>query len=135
MEKSKHLYGVASKGQWTNEHTLQYESLDSIITQSMLCAERSCGKRYSKRFEWSPELKQAVECVRFWHLLLKRSKGLSIRETTNERARINSGLAADFNPLDQPTIVKHLCAALVHLKSSQKSHVELRPTSSDMRRQ
>jgi hypothetical protein len=25
MEKSKNLYEVASNGQWTNEHTLQYE--------------------------------------------------------------------------------------------------------------
>jgi hypothetical protein len=94
----------------------------------MLCAERSFGKRYSKRFEWSPELKQAVECVWFWCLLLKRSRGLSIRGTTIERARINAGLAVDLDPLDQPTIVKHLRTALVHLKSSQKSHVELRET-------
>jgi len=34
MENSKNLYEVASKGQWASEHTLQYESLDSIITQS-----------------------------------------------------------------------------------------------------
>lgn len=38
----------------------------------MLFAEKQAGKRYSKQFQWSPTLKQAVQAYRFWWLKLKQ---------------------------------------------------------------
>jgi hypothetical protein len=128
LEKGVALWEAATKSQWTDKHTKQYETLDLLITQSMLCAEQSCSKRYSKHFEWSPKLIQSVECVHFWRLLLKRSKGLSLQYSTIQNARANAGLPQDLDQTDHPTIIQKLREALQHLKYCQKSHVELRET-------
>lgn len=63
LDKCKDLYDIAVKGQWNEEYTQQYENLDLIITQSMLLAEQFCGKCYTKRFDWSPQVMKAVESV------------------------------------------------------------------------
>jgi len=91
-DKLKVLSEAAANKHWMEDCTKQYEVLDTLITQSMLYAERSCSKRYTKRFEWSPALIQRVETVRYWRLLLKRSKGLSIRPSTILQAKESAHL-------------------------------------------
>jgi hypothetical protein len=103
----------------------EYEHIDVIITAAMLKAEKYCSKRYTKKFEWSPKLIQAVETVRFWRLLLQCSKGLLISYSSICRAREAAGLPNDLDTMDQPSIIKHLRDALSSLHQSQKSHVEL----------
>jgi hypothetical protein len=82
-DRCSSLMEATKNNQWSPNHTNSYERLyiETLITESMLYAERSCSKKYTKYFEWSPGLIQAVETVRFWHLLLKRSKGLPISYT------------------------------------------------------
>lgn len=65
FDKSKALLEAASKKQWTESHTADYEKLDIVITQAMLHAESACCRKYTKQFEWSPTLIQAVETVWF----------------------------------------------------------------------
>ncbi len=100
--------------------------MDAIITQSTLYAEKACSKRYTKRYEWSPQLIRAVESVRYWRLLLKRSKGLPIQCSTISRAKTNAHLPNSSEPVDQPTIIISLKNALTHMKGLQKSHTDLR---------
>jgi hypothetical protein len=46
--------------EWTSKHTTDYECLDNLITESMLCAESRSAKRYTNTYEWSPTLVSAV---------------------------------------------------------------------------
>jgi len=41
LEKLRDLDSAAHKGIWTEDHTVQYEKLDTIITDSMRCAEKA----------------------------------------------------------------------------------------------
>jgi hypothetical protein len=92
----------------------------------MLYAEKACSKRYTKRYEWSPQLIRAVESVRYWRLLLKRSKGLRIQHSTISRAKTNAHLQNSPEPVDQPSIINSLKKALNYMRGLQKSHTELR---------
>jgi hypothetical protein len=97
--KLQTLTEAALNGSWTPDHTFCYEQLDSLITEAMLLAERNCSKKYTKHFEWSPTLINSVETVRYWRLLLKCTKGLTVQNTTftwpmclpNEQHAIRSG--------------------------------------------
>jgi hypothetical protein len=124
-DKCRALAEVASNKTWNDTHTLQYKNLDAIITQSMLFAESSCGKCYTKRFEWSPAMIKLVESVRYWRLLFKRSKGLQIQHSTICRAQTAAGLSHNTETVDQPTIIAHLRTALIAMRQAQKHHVEL----------
>jgi hypothetical protein len=117
---------AASNNQWDITHTDDYEKLDTIITQAMLYAESVCSKKYTKCFEWSPTLIQSAETIHFWRLLLKQSKGLPIKYSTIQQARVNTGLPPSMDHLDQPLIIQGLRDALTHMHNSQKSHIELR---------
>jgi hypothetical protein len=55
------LQAVIQKDQWSAQSTLEYESLDQIITESMLAAEKDLSKRITTTYQWSPRLKQAVQ--------------------------------------------------------------------------
>jgi hypothetical protein len=92
----------------------------------MLHAEKLCSKRYTKRFEWSPAIIQRVETVRYWRLLLKCSKGLSIRPSTILQAKESAHLLYEQDIEDQPLIIQNLWTALQSLRNAQKTHVELR---------
>jgi len=55
------LQGVLQNSQWTQASTQEYESLDAIITESMLAAENDLSRRITTTYQWSPRLKQAVQ--------------------------------------------------------------------------
>jgi hypothetical protein len=126
FNKCRHLLEVADTDSWSDDHTTQYEGLDQIITESMLAAESFCSKKITKRFEWSPTLMTTVETIRFWRLLLKRSKGIPVQPSTVLLARHKAGLPPESEITDQPTIKIKLQEALSTMKAQQKSHVELR---------
>jgi hypothetical protein len=63
FERCKALLEAADSETWTPDHLIQYEKLDKIITESMLCAEVNCSRKITKRYEWSPELVKSVEAV------------------------------------------------------------------------
>ncbi len=69
-----------------------------------------------------------VEAVRYWRLLLKRSKGLPIKQSMIHKAHLGAHIADGPDPTQQPLIISSLRTALNHMKSLQKSHVELRET-------
>jgi hypothetical protein len=51
--------------------TERYQQLDHTITDVILISEKTDGRLYSTRFQWSPTLKWAVQQYRFWRLKLK----------------------------------------------------------------
>ncbi len=56
---------------WDTYCVQEYEKLDETITTSMLTAENHLGKRVTTTYQWSPQLKAAVQCLRYWHLRLR----------------------------------------------------------------
>jgi hypothetical protein len=103
---------------------LTYHNIDEKLQSLMDSAKNN---------SWSPNHTlqtiqiQSVEVVRFWHLLLKRSKGLPIADSTITQARISAGLPLhnSLELADQPYIILQLRAALSYMRSQQKSHVKL----------
>jgi hypothetical protein len=57
--------------QWSSQNTNDYITLDSIITSSMLHAEKVSSRCFSTRFDWSPILQQAVFTLRYFSLFKK----------------------------------------------------------------
>jgi len=66
LQKADDLFNVVQKGQWTAEHTLQYEKLDKLVTEAMRHAEKSISKKYSTTYQWSPHLKSAISTLTYW---------------------------------------------------------------------
>jgi hypothetical protein len=125
-DKLPSLLDVAKQQSWSANHTIQYERLDRISSESMLHAEKAAGQKYTKVYEWSPVLIQSVEAVRFWCSLLQRSKGLKICQTTIEQLHRNVGLPlSSLAVVDQPETIVELRSTRAHMRSLQKSHVEL----------
>jgi hypothetical protein len=126
-EKWSALMTIALNKIWTDKHSEEYEKIDTLITESMLYVERQSSTKYTKAFQWSPALIQTVEAVCFWRLLLKRIKGILVQESTLALAREKAGFTLPLEAAyDQPLIIANLRSALTKMKSSQKSHVELR---------
>jgi hypothetical protein len=65
FEKYQDLLQAAQQKLWSPEYTLQYNRLDAAIMEAMLHAERSCSKKYTKIYKWSPTMILAVEEVQF----------------------------------------------------------------------
>jgi hypothetical protein len=120
------LLAAADSNTWSPEHLALYEALDKTITEAMLFAESSCSRKVTKRFEWSPTLIESVEVIRFWRLLLKKSKGLPIHPFTIQLARTKACLPPATEFSNQSTIVTSLRSAVQTMKSLQRSHAELR---------
>jgi hypothetical protein len=75
-DKNEELKEKSEMGEWTTKTVQQYEIMDKIITESVRYADRSVGKRYSTKYEWSPEILRSVNELRYWTLRLKQTKGI-----------------------------------------------------------
>ena len=113
---------------WKETDRITYEKLDTIITESMIYAERNCSKRYSTRFQWSPLLLKAVYVYRYARLRLKELKGLPVTEKAIQyhikQASITTEEHQNLVALDK--IILFLRAAKAKLKELQHQHKELR---------
>jgi hypothetical protein len=67
------------------------------------------GVKCTNKFDWSPTLIQTVQAKRYWQLLLKRSKGQLVAQSTIDITQHAAGLplySCDF--YDQPAVVFNL---------------------------
>jgi hypothetical protein len=112
---------------WTSSHTLEYEKIDKIITDSMIYAERQVTRSVSSTFQWSVELAQAIQACRYWQLRIKQLKGRLVPQSTLDRMRIVSGLPKEVaSPQPFPSVLQNLKRARDFVASCQTNHVELR---------
>jgi len=115
--------------QWDATCVAEYESLDEIITASMLKAEQQLSKRVTSTYQWSPTLKKAVLALRYWTLRLRQSRNMPVSANQLERFRIDGGISDSSPALQSPTEVREAQhAAYQHLKSLQQQHQQLRDT-------
>jgi len=117
------------QGTWTDVDTQTYQSLDRVITESMLHAEANTGRRVSTRYEWSPELKKAVNLFRYWQLRSRQTKNHKVNLSRLQVLQDQAGLTPDqaIN-ISATQILEHLQAAATTLRQYQKRHRELRAT-------
>jgi hypothetical protein len=126
IEKQRDLFQIAEADLWSEDYILDYEKVDKLNSEAMVHAERS-GPKFTNTYDWSPPLIQAIQSVRYWRLLLKRSKGQRVAQSTIDRTREAAGLPLYSS--DQYTrlyIVNRLREALLTRHSLRKNHRELR---------
>jgi hypothetical protein len=119
------LKQAIDKNIWEQKHEDQYQELDSIITESMLYAERQSGKSFSKNYEWSPKLKQAVHAVRYWKLRIQQKQGKVISRTRIDHYRNEASIKED-NASTIQQIIEAIKASSKDLKEHQRNHKNLR---------
>jgi len=110
-------------------NTTEYESLDQVITVSMLTAEKAISRHITTTYQWSPILKKAVYCLRYWHLCLRQVCGQSV--SVNQLLLFQR--EADISPQEQDLTAESDIKTAQHqvystLKALQKQHQELRET-------
>lgn len=127
-EKREELIQVAQAGTWTPVDTVKYNRLDIQVTDCMHQAERHAGRRVSKKFDWSPALKKAVQEYRYWRLRLKHQGGGLTSLKTLQRQQQAAGIHEDVakQQMDRVTIIGLLRQAFQHMKDHQKQSKQLR---------
>ncbi len=120
---------VLQKSQWTQATTQEYESLDNIITESMLAAENDLSKRITTTYQWSPRLKQAVQRLRYWQLRLQqvRNQPFAVNQLLKYR-EVGNILDDEHSLTGEQDIQKARQAAYQNLKELQQQHQTLRDT-------
>lgn len=83
------------------------------------------GKRVTKRYEWSPQLKRQVLAHQYWKLRLKYSKGCNIPWSKLENLRASAQLP-DHAQLTEQQILTFLVNSAPQLKIQQKQHKSFR---------
>jgi len=128
LEKLEILHASVQNGTWTLDHNTQYKRLDDLLSESMLYTEKALTKALSKRYEWSPVLKQSIHALRFWELSRKQSIGLKLPNTTlqKEAEKDVLDLSTLPSPLTCMSIMKYRTQANKNLNECQSNHSTLR---------
>lgn len=128
LEKLEILHASVQNGTWTLDHNTQYKRLDNLLSESMLYTEKALTKALSKRYEWSPVLKQSIHALRFWELSRKQSIGLKLPNTTlqKEAEKDVLDLSTLPSPLTCMSIMKYRMQANKNLNECQSNHSTLR---------
>jgi hypothetical protein len=111
---------------WEEMDVQTYERIDTLITQSMLYAERLVSSRYTKTWEWSPVLVAAVHAERFWKLAIKRSHGHYVSNALLRRTCFLAGIKSVPPTLSLPDLIGCLAAARQTRRELQKDSHTLR---------
>jgi hypothetical protein len=128
LEKLEILHASVQNGTWTLDHNTQYKRLDNLLSESMLYTEKALTKALSKRYEWSPVLKQSIHALRFWELSRKQSIGLKLPNTSlqKEAEKDVLDLSTLPSPLTCMSIMKYRMQANKNLNECQSNHSTLR---------
>jgi hypothetical protein len=102
-EKRELLWAKVREGTWDYNDQLEYKKIDQITSESALHAEREVKRKFTKTYEWSPKLIQAVQGVQYWKLQLKKVKGLHV----TEHILLITLISATF--LNQQPMTSYLC--------------------------
>jgi hypothetical protein len=94
---------------------LQLNKLDTIITESMLLAEKKNCKKKQKAL-WSPELQQSNLTIQYWNILCKAEKQLI--NVTDRLSKILSKMSSSTAELISNNQLSHQSA----LKNALKQH-------------
>jgi hypothetical protein len=127
-EKVQELQQCAQANTWSEYLTLKYQITDTVITEIMIHAERTAGRKYSTKFDWSPTLLKAVQTFRFWKMKLKLQRGLHVSRAVLQKHHTEAALPQDAydTQYTEAAIVQAIKDAYQELQANQKKHRELR---------
>jgi hypothetical protein len=129
LPRLEKLQETFNNQQWSTDSIAEYESLDIIISESMLSAERSLSKRITTTYQWSPLIKKAVQRLRYWHLRLWQVRNLPVSTNQLEHFQRDGELSEEAQALSEEVDIKKAqSAACKNLKELQTKHQELRET-------
>ena len=85
----------------THNHpnTQSSESLDRLLTEAMLSAERQITREVSTTYAWSPPLKRAIANLLYWKLCLKRANGRTIPDSILIRYQLEANIDVTLLPI------------------------------------
>lgn len=128
FDKTERLRDTSKDENWTQAQVQQYEKIDVKITESNIYADRAIAKRYSTKYEWSPELMRSVQEVRYWELRLKFYKGIQVDAATLKAQKDAARLPVQQSEAitGRLEVVDCLRVARQQMYGNQKKHVELR---------
>jgi hypothetical protein len=93
----------------------------------MLHAESNTGRKFSTRYERSPELMRAVQTFQYWQLRFRQARRLSVSQPRLASLQLQAGLLeADISISSVDRILQCLQQAATSLRDYQKRHRELR---------
>jgi hypothetical protein len=109
---------------WTVNETIEYQKADQLITEAMLHAERNAGRKYSKKFEWSPALKQDIQEFRFRRMKLKVYRKLKVSPKILKQYHQDAKLPEETleTPFTEMYIIQAIRGAYQTLRAKQKDH-------------
>jgi len=121
------LQSQLDTNQWSAACTSEYESLDDTINESLLTAEKNISRRITTTYQWSPTLKKAVYCLRYWLQRLRQVRGqpFSLNQLLLFQREADISLS-DQELSTESEIKKAQHTAYSSLKALQKQHQELR---------
>jgi hypothetical protein len=113
---------------WNEHLTHEYQITDTVITETMIHAERAAGRKYSTRFDWSPSLLRAVQAFRFWKMRVKLHRGLTVSQAGLQKYHKEAEFPQNTydNTYEEAAIVQAIKDAYKELRAKQKKHRELR---------
>jgi hypothetical protein len=126
-EKVRALQERASGDNWQGHlDQEEYEKIDRLDGEIMLRAEKKLTRNYSKQYDWSPAIAQAINRVHYWRLRLKRSKGLLVSEVVLLTKRTLAHISEDVSKITtRQDILQQLRSAIEDRREKRKSHAEL----------
>ena len=105
----------AESGRLTARQKKEYFAIDTEITKAMLSAERKLPKK--RRSDWSIELKRLVYRIRYFKLLLQKTRGNPITEKVlNKVGRVAESTLRVSNEGEIRKHLKEAWNALVQFK-------------------
>jgi len=123
------LQETLDKQQWTSECAGEYESLDRVITESMLTAEKASSKHITTTYQWSSTIKKAVQWL---HLRMRQARHQPVSERQLRLFQMEGEIIPEeVNLVNKSDIKKMRHEAYNTLKELQAKHNELRETYLD----
>lgn len=97
---------------WTYYHQDLYATTDTVISDSMHCAEKLLIHTQSGQYDWSLQIVQSIQAVQYWRLHLKHITTLKVTQHILTVTRLAAGLPESVKePTETSVLVTNLRAA------------------------
>jgi hypothetical protein len=127
LSKVENLRVRSQSGNWNPDDTQQWETVDRIMAQVRLYAERKCTKKKSGMMPWSPDLKLLGETLLYWRYRIREhTSGKTNQKRLDELAESCSILADDIAWASLNRIPTKIGEAKLNHKKVKTAAAELR---------
>ena len=112
----------STSGDLSEADQVEYDRIDTCITEGMLAAEKQLPRRRERG--WTADMNKMIYKIRYYRLLLRRTRGLQTHEGVLRKVRDNAGVTWDSS--DEQQIKQKLRNTWKQLDEYQKTIVAKR---------